>query len=88
LNPVADQVAKNPETIKYTSIKQRLDHVEARRATVQLEAAMDGSVAISRAAAGFEESPRLCPNKDRRELDWIGDGMMQGLSLARTLGRS
>ena len=33
LNPVAAQVATTPETNDYTSIKQRLDHVEAQGAT-------------------------------------------------------
>jgi hypothetical protein len=81
LNPVAAQVAKTPETSDYTSIKQRLDHVESQGATARLEAAKDGSVAGSRAAAGLEESLWLCPIEDRRVLDSSREGMVQGFSL-------
>jgi hypothetical protein len=81
LNPVAAEVAKNPETSDYTSIKQRLDHVESQGATARLEAAKDGSVAGSRAASGLEESLWLCPIEDRRGLDSTREGMMQGFSL-------
>jgi hypothetical protein len=80
LNPVAAKIAKTPETTEYTSIKQRLDHVEAQGATAQLEAAKDGGAAGSRDAAGLEEPDRLCPIEDRRGLDSVRVGMMQGLS--------
>jgi hypothetical protein len=81
LNPVAAQVAETPETSEHTSIKQRLNHVEAQSATARLEAAKDGSVAGSRAAAGLEDSHWLCPIEDRRGLDSSREGMMQGFSL-------
>jgi hypothetical protein len=81
LNPVSAKVAETPETSEYTSIKQRLDHVEAEGKTAELEAADSGSVAGSRAAAGVEESLWLCPIEDRRELDSTREGMIQGLSL-------
>jgi hypothetical protein len=81
LNPVAAQVATTPETSDYTSIKQRLDHVEAQGATTRLEAAQDGSVAGSRAASGLEDSLWLCPIEDRRGLDSAREGMIQGFSL-------
>ena len=64
-----------------TSSGSRLDHVEAQDATARLEAAKDGSVAGSRAAAGLEESLWLCPIEDRRGLDSTREGMMQGFSL-------
>jgi hypothetical protein len=83
LNPVAAQVATTPETSEYTSIKQRLDHVDARDATARLEAAREGSVAGSRAAAGLEDSLWLCPIEDRRGLDSTREGMVQGFSLGR-----
>jgi hypothetical protein len=53
---MAAEVAKTPERSEYTSIKQRLDHVEAQGSTTQLEAAKEGSVAGSRVAAGLEDS--------------------------------
>ena len=81
LNPVAAQVATTPEKSDYTSIKQRLGHVEAQGATARLEAAKDGSVAGSHAAAGLKDSLWLCPIEDRRGLDSTREGMMQGFSL-------
>jgi hypothetical protein len=79
---VAAQVAGTPETSEYTSIKQRLEHVEAQDATARLEAAKEGSVvAGSRAAAGLEDSLWLCPIEDRRGFDSTREGMMQGFSL-------
>ena len=81
LNPVAAKVAETPETSDYTSIKQRVDHVEAQGKTAELEAAEGGSVAGSQAAAGLEESLWLCPIEDRRGLDSTREGMMQGFSL-------
>ena len=81
LNPVAAQVAKTPEASEHTSIKRRLEHVEAQGTTAQLEAAKDGSVAGSQAAAGLEDSLWLCPIEDRRGLDSTREGMMQGFSL-------
>jgi hypothetical protein len=81
LNPVAAQVAETPETSEHTSIKQRLEHVDTPGKTVQLEAALGGSVAGSRASAGLEESLWLCPIEDRRGLDSSREGMMQGFPL-------
>ena len=81
LNPVAAKIAATPETSDYTSIKQRLDHVEAEGKTAQLEAAEGGSVAGSQAAAGLEEALWLCPIEDRRGLDSTREGMMQGFPL-------
>jgi hypothetical protein len=81
LNPVAAKIAETPETSDYTSIKQRVDHVAAQEKTVELEAANDGSVAGSRAAAGLEELLWLCPIEDRRELDSRREGMISGFSL-------
>jgi hypothetical protein len=81
LNPVAAKIAETPETSDYTSIKQRVDHVEAQGKTAELEAARDGSVAGSQAAAGLEESLWLCPIEDRRELDSPREGMIPGFSL-------
>jgi len=81
LNPVAAGIAEAPETSNYTSIKMRVEHVEAEGQTAQLEAATDGSVAGSCAAAGLEESLWLCPIEDRRQLDSSREGMLDGFSL-------
>jgi hypothetical protein len=81
LNPLAAKIAKTPETSEYTSIKQRVDHVQAQGRIAELEAASDGSVAGSQAAAGLEESLWLCPIEDRRELDSPREGMIPGFSL-------
>jgi hypothetical protein len=81
LNPVAAQVAETPETSEHTSIKQRLEHVDAQGKTARLEAVEGGSVAGSHASAGLEESLWLCPIEDRRGLDSAREGMMQGFPL-------
>jgi hypothetical protein len=81
LNPVAAKIAETPETSEHTSIKQRLEHVDAQGKTALLEAADRGSVAGSRASAGLEESLWLCPIEDRRGLDSTREGMMQGFPL-------
>jgi hypothetical protein len=81
LNPLAAKIAKTPETSQYTSMKQRVDHVQAQGRIAELEAASDGSVAGSQAAAGLEESLWLCPIEDRRELDSPREGMIPGFSL-------
>jgi hypothetical protein len=81
LNPVAAQVAETLETSEHTSIKQRLEHVDAQGKTAQLKASLGGSVAGSRASAGLEESLWLCPIEDRRGLDSAREGMMQGFPL-------
>jgi hypothetical protein len=85
LNPVAAKVAKTPETSDYTSIKQRVEHVEAQGKTTELAAAEGGSVAGSRASAGLEESLWLCPIEDRRGLDSLRAGMIQGFPLGSYL---
>jgi hypothetical protein len=68
LNPLAAKIATTPETSDYTSIKQRVDHVECHGHTAKLEAGRAASVAGSRAAAGLEESFWLCPIEDFRGL--------------------
>jgi hypothetical protein len=85
LNPVAAGIAEAPETSKYTSIRQRVEHVEAQGQTAQLEAAGHGSVAGSQAAAGLEDSLWLCPIEDRRRLDSSREGMLEGFSLGSYL---
>ena len=85
LNPVAAGLAGAPETSKYTSIKQRVEHFDAPEQTAQLEAAGHGSVAGSRAAAGLEDSLWLCPIEDRRRLGSSREGMLEGFSLGSYL---
>jgi hypothetical protein len=81
LNPVAAKIATTPATSDYTSITQRMEHVEAQVRTAGLEAAEDGSVVGSRAAGGLEEALWLCQIEDRRGLDSAREGMMQGFPL-------
>jgi hypothetical protein len=85
LNPVAAGMAEAPETSKYTSIKQRVEHVDAQRQTAQVEAAGHGSVAGSQATAGLEDSLWLCPIEDRRRLGSSREGMLEGFSLGSYL---
>ena len=81
LNPVAAGIAEVPEASAHTSIKERVDHVEAQGRTEDLKAARTGSVAGSAASAGLEESHWLCPIEDRRLLDSVREGMLEGFSL-------
>jgi hypothetical protein len=85
LNPVAAGIAEVPESSEHTSIKQRVDHVQAQGRTDDLAAARGGSVAGTAAAAGMEESLWLCPIEDRRGLDSLREGMIEGFSLGNYL---
>jgi hypothetical protein len=78
LNPVAAGMAEAPETSRYTSIKQRVEHVDAPGQTAEVEAAGHGSVAGSHAAAGLEDSLWLCPIEDRRRLGSSRGGGLDG----------
>jgi hypothetical protein len=85
LNPVAAGIADVPEASEHTSIKQRVDHVQAQGRSNDLAAARGGSVAGSAAAAGIEESLWLCPIEDRRGVDSLREGMIEGFSLGNYL---
>ena len=85
LNPVAAGIAAVPEASAHTSIKERVDHVEAQGRTEDLKAARSGSVAGSAQAAGLEDTHWLCPIEDRRRLDSVREGMVEGFSLGSYL---
>jgi REP element-mobilizing transposase RayT len=85
LNPVAAGIAQVPESSEHTSIKERVDHVQAQGRTTDLKAAGAGSVPGSMASAGLEESLWLCPIEDRRRLDSTREGMIEGFSLGNYL---
>jgi REP element-mobilizing transposase RayT len=85
LNPVAAGISQVPEASGQTSIKERVEQVEALGRTEDLKAARNGSVAGSDAAAGLEESIWLCPIEDRRRLDSRREGMLEGLCLGSYL---
>jgi REP element-mobilizing transposase RayT len=81
LNPVAAGLVEVPEASFHTSIKQRVENMQAQSRTGDLEAAQHGSVVDSRAAVELEESLWLCPVEDRRALDSSREGMIEGFSL-------
>jgi hypothetical protein len=85
LNPVAAGISRVPEASEHTSIKERVEQVEAQGRTEDLKAAKNGSVAGSAAAAGLEESIWLCPIEDRRRLDSQREGMLEGFCLGSYL---
>jgi hypothetical protein len=74
-----------PEASAHTSIKERVDHVQAQGRTEDLHAAQAGSAAGSAAGAGLEEGHWLCPIEDRRRLDSAREGMVPGFSLGNYL---
>ena len=82
---MAAGIAAVPESSAHTSIKARVDHVKDQGRTEDLNAAREGSVAGSAAAAGLEESHWLCPIEDRRRLDSQREGMLEGFSLGHYL---
>jgi len=67
-NNVAAGIAQVPEASEHTSIKERIDHVNAQGRADDLKAAREGSVAGSIASAGLEEMHWHCPIEDRRRL--------------------
>ncbi len=56
-----------------------------RSAAEDLKAAKQGSMAGSKAASGMEEQLWLCPIEDRRRLDSMREGMLEGFSLGNYL---
>jgi hypothetical protein len=85
LNPAAAGIAETPEASAHTSIKERVEHVEALGRTEDFKAARQGSIAGSAKSAGLEESHWLCPIEDRRSLDSSREGMLEGFSLGSYL---
>ena len=85
LNPVAVGISAVPEASEPTSIKERVDHVQAQSRTEDLKAARTGSGTGSAASAGLEESHWLCPIEDRLRLDSVREGMVEGFSLGNFL---
>jgi hypothetical protein len=81
LNPVAAGIAPAPEKSDHTSVKQRIEHVEAQGRTAEQVAAPELSVEASAASGGLEESLWLCPIEDRRGLDSLREGMFVGFPL-------
>ena len=85
LNPVAAGIVERPEASPHTSINQRIEAVKAQDRTNDLQAAERGSIAGSNAAAGLEESHWLCPIENRRRLDSLREGMLEGIPLGSYL---
>jgi hypothetical protein len=88
LNPVAAGIAAAPETSEHTSVKQRVEHVQAQDRTDDLRAAERGSLAAQEVSAGLEEAHWLCPIEDRREQEQEPkrDGQREGMVPGFTLG--
>jgi hypothetical protein len=69
----------------HTSVGVRVEHVKAEGRTSDLEAAKQGSVTGSGAAAGLEETIWLWPIEDRLALNSSREGLVEGFSLGRYL---
>jgi REP element-mobilizing transposase RayT len=85
LNPVAAGLAATPETSPHTSVRQRVEHAQAKGKLMELKAAARGSVAGSRAAGQVEEDLWLCPIEDRRRQGSRREGLLEGFSLGSYL---
>jgi hypothetical protein len=90
LNPVAAGISATPEASRHTSVRQRVQHVKSKGKLQKLKAAVDGSVAGSRAAGRVEQDHWLCPLDDfsaRNTSEKTGakgatrEGMLDGFSL-------
>ena len=85
LNELAAGLAATPEESRHTSIGERVEHVQQQGRTDDLRAALQGSIAGSRASAGLEDSLWLIPIEDRRQLDSEREGMVEGFTLGNYL---
>ncbi len=90
LNPLAAGVAASPESSDFTSLKQRVDHVQSQGKTNVLAASELGSVAGSFAAGDIEKFLWLVPIEDRRHgsnAQTISqrEGMLESFSLGSYL---
>jgi len=90
LNPVAAGIAETPEKSDHTSIRQRVQHVQAQGKLESLKAARRGSVAGSKAAGNVEQDLWLVPIEDRRQHSnaksrVTREGMLESFSLGSYL---
>ncbi len=85
LNPLAAGIAAVPEESDHTSVKARVDHVKKQGRCKDLQAALAGSVAGSRASKELEDALWLIPIEDRRQLDSQREGMLSGFTLGNYL---
>lgn len=66
LNPIAAGIAAQPETSRYTSVRQRVRHFRQKNQLKQLKSALQGSVTASRKIGNAEQDHWLIPFEDRR----------------------
>jgi hypothetical protein len=85
LNPVAAGIAAVPEQSEHTSVKKRVEHVRGLGRIKDLQAALSGSVAGSKASQKLEEELWLIPIEDRRRLDSEREGMLESFTLGNYL---
>jgi REP element-mobilizing transposase RayT len=86
LNIVAAGMADTPESSRHTSIKQRVEHVRSKGEIAKLRAAVEGSVAGSKAAGDIEQGLWLVPVEDRRsQSPGSREGMLETFSLGSYL---
>jgi REP element-mobilizing transposase RayT len=85
LNPVAAGLAELPETSEHTSIKARVEHVQAAGQIEEVVAA----TGVDRPARPLASDPEaglwLCPVEDRRARGAAREGMLEGLTLGHYL---
>ena len=85
LNPVAAGIALTPEESDHTSVKARLEHVQASGRIKDLQAAELGSVAAVQVSGGLEDDLWLVPIEDQRGRGAVREGMRTGFTLGQYL---
>jgi len=85
LNPVAAGIAQTPEESEHTSVKVRVEHVQASGRIKDLRAAELGSVAAVQVSGGLEDDLWLVPIEDQRGRGAVREGMRSGFTLGQYL---
>ena len=85
LNPVAAGIAPTPEESDHTSVKARVEHVQASGRIKDLQAAELGSVAAVQVSGGLEDDLWLVPIEDQRGRGAVREGMRTGFTLGQYL---
>ena len=85
LNPVAAGIALTPEESPHTSVMTRVEHVKSLDRIEDLAKSQQVGVQAIKASRMLEEDLWLIPIEDRRGMDSVREGMIQGCTLGNYL---